>query len=445
MMSSTHSEGPDKATGVWNILLAPLHSPHTFGAFEQQGHSMALIFIHGVNSRAEDPGYAAQCLLIEKFLKKHFTGATINNKALSSVTPCFPYWGGLATKFAWNMESLPSQGIDSLGTLGVDPDLRPLVATLVEQIPNPKDATGAPILGIAKRSLPQAVKVVSDLLLSEAKPEQSEEIAQFLFALQEYAEAHPSPAWLAALTTDPQLLSMLATEAANSTQTGPEALGVQSAGILNLLTLAATKFKGAVAAVAGSMLDVPGNFLSTHLLAWGRRPLNEVLGRFFGDVFVYLDTRKDKTSPGDIPKAILSEIDAAITSSPAQDPVIIIGHSLGGVITYDLLSHFRPDLEVDLFISFGSQVSHFEEIKRFKASDPGISMPNRVHPPPNIKHWINVFDPVDIFSYACAKIFERVQDFRYDTGTYTIKAHGAYFHQAAFYKKLRDRINALNT
>ncbi|HKO59293.1 MAG TPA: hypothetical protein VJ276_25730, partial [Thermoanaerobaculia bacterium] len=63
--------------------------------------------------------------------------------------------------------------------------------------------------------------------------------------------------------------------------------------------------------------------------------------------------------------------------------------------------------------------------------------------PPNIRRWINVFDEVDIFAYACGKVFDRVQDFQYDTQTYTIKAHGAYFDQNRFYERLRTKINGL--
>ena len=54
-----------------------------------------------------------------------------------------------------------------------------------------------------------------------------------------------------------------------------------------------------------------------------------------------------------------------------------------------------------------------------------------------------MFDEVDIFSYACARVFDRVHDFHYDTQTYTIKAHGAYFDQDRFYSRLRDRIDQL--
>ena len=114
------------------------------------------------------------------------------------------------------------------------------------------------------------------------------------------------------------------------------------------------------------------------------------------------------------------------------------------MITFDLLSHFRTDLVVDLFVTVGSQVSHFEEMKRFKSSDPAVGPPNRAVTPANVRRWINVFDEVDIFSYACDKVFDRVLDFHYDTQTYTIKAHGAYFEQDRFYSRLRTRIDQLS-
>lgn len=404
---------------------------------------MAVIFVHGVNNRKEEPGYGVRCLLIEKFLAKHLAGVKINKKTVTIAKPRFPYWGDLATKFAWDMQSLPSEGIDSLGPSGVEPDLRPLVATFAEQVTNARSASGAPLLEIAKKSLSQSVQLVADLLLGEIKADQSEKVADFIFCLQEYAETNPSPPWLVGLTTDAQFINKIANEASKQGQQGPEALGATVADVLYPLTIGASKFKAAVASAPDVMLDITGNFISTRLLAWGRRPLNATLGRFFGDVFVYLDTRNDKNDPGEIPRRVLSEIDNAIEAAPSQDPVVIIGHSLGGVIIYDLLSHFRPELNVDLFVSVGSQVSHFEEVKRFKNSDPHIGHPERVRPPSNIKHWINVFDPVDIFSYACSKIFERVEDFSYDTRTYTIKAHGAYLGQARFYERLRKRIDEL--
>jgi hypothetical protein len=114
------------------------------------------------------------------------------------------------------------------------------------------------------------------------------------------------------------------------------------------------------------------------------------------------------------------------------------------VISFDLLGHFRPDLQVDLFVSVGSQVAHFEEMKLFRESDDAVRPPAKAKTPANILHWINVYDEVDIFSYACDRVFDRVDvDARYDTKTYVIKAHSAFFKQARFYKRLRARVDQL--
>lgn len=284
--------------------------------------------------------------------------------------------------------------------------------------------------------------MISDLLLQTAAENQADVVADFIVAARGYAEANPSPAWLGAIATDEQLLNRLVTEAKTAAPAGVQALGVLN-NVLNPLAAASAKFKASMQSAAMTVLDRSGDFASTKLLAWQRRPLNETLGRFFGDIFIYLDTRGDKGAPGPIPKLILDAIDTAKAAGPANEPLVVIGHSLGGVICFDLFGHFRPDLTIDLFVTVGSQISHFEEIKRFKTSKPTIKGPQRAPTPANIKRWINVFDEVDIFSYACDQVFDRVVDFEYDTQTYVLKSHGAYFEQDRFYARLRARIDAL--
>ena len=45
---------------------------------------------------------------------------------------------------------------------------------------------------------------------------------------------------------------------------------------------------------------------------------------------------------------------------------MIVGHSLGGVITYNILTHFAPEIAVDVFVSVGSQVALFEEMTLYR-------------------------------------------------------------------------------
>jgi hypothetical protein len=403
---------------------------------------MPVVFVHGVNTRDTEPGYDARIRMIAGFVESAWAGLEVGGKPVKSLKPSFPYWGDLATRFAWDMASLPKDGVQALGP-GVPEDLRPAVAVLADALAKPSAAQNEPLLSLARqRSLADAVGLLATLMVRSAAKADAADTAAFVVAAGAYAEKNPKPAWLAPLATDEQFLGMLVLEVDQSGGPG----GVQALGILGkvmgAVSAAGAAIKNAAKSVAGAALDRVGDFASTKLLAWQRRALNENLGRFFGDVFVYLDDRGDKAKPGQIPGRVLAAFDAARAAAP-NEPFVVVAHSLGGVITFDLLSHFRPDIPVDLLVTVGSQVSHFEEIKRFKDSDPAVGAPQRAVTPKNVARWINVLDGVDIFSYACEAVFDRVTDFEYDTKTYVVKAHGAYFEQARFYDRLRTRIEEL--
>ncbi|HEY0019614.1 MAG TPA: alpha/beta fold hydrolase [Longimicrobium sp.] len=404
---------------------------------------MPLVFVHGVNNRKEDPGYDVRIGLTQRFFDQHLAGVLIGGKPLGSTTATFPYWGDLATQFPWDMAGIPPMdGNQALGS--VQPDMRVIVAMLHDRLGDLASGQDQPLATLAKRSLPDAVALITDLLLLETAAQDADVTAAFIAEAQSYAEAHPYPVWLPSVTTDQQFIGQLIASVKASGSGGLDALGSPFAKIGNWIGAGAAKLKGEVKKAVGTVVDRVGDYASTQTLAWARRPLNATLGRFFGDVFAYLDHRGTRQSPGPIPQRILASLDAARAAAPGE-PLVIVGHSLGGVITFDLFSHFRPDVQVDLFVSVGSQISHFEEMKRFRTSDPTI--PSTAVPrapcPANIKRWLNIFDPVDIFSYACRPVFDNVIDYAYDTRTYTIKAHGAYFDQKRLYERLRERINQL--
>jgi hypothetical protein len=399
---------------------------------------MPIVFVHGVNNRL-GPSYEAGRLAKEGFLKRHLTGATIHGKQLTAIPKVwFPYWGDLATDFAWKMASLPEGEMQSLGGTA-SPDLQPLVAQLRDALPGTLGPE--PLTALAKQRLALAVDVINALALDTAEAGKEAEVASFVIATSAYADQNPKPPWLAAVANDSQLIAQL--QAQVTAPAGVQALGALGS-VFGKVSLGAARLKQAVAGIAGKAVDKTGDFASTKLLGWARSPLNEVLGRFFGDIFIYFNERGDAAQPGKIPQRILAAVDDARQSSPAAEPLVLIGHSLGGVITMDLLGSFRPNLEVDLFVSVGSQVAHFEELKLYRASDKTVGPPKRAKKPANIHRWINVYDEVDIFAYAADRVFEGVNvDARYDTATYTIKAHGAYFDQDRFYQRLRARIDGL--
>jgi hypothetical protein len=340
-------------------------------------------------------------------------------------------------KFAWNMESLPRPQMQALGG-SPDVQLQAILGHIRDAFPNlPADN---PLLALARVRLSLAVDAINHLALTATTAGDEAAVAEFVVAASAYADANPKPGWLQNVQTDQDLITQLAAQI--QAQPGGQALGIIG-GIVGKIKLGAAKLTQAVKNMAGTAVDKAGDFVSTKLLASTRGALNETLGRFFGDIFVYLDQRGDQGNPGKIPSLVLKAYDDALAAAP-NEPFVVIGHSLGGVISMDLLSHFRPDINVDLFISVGSQVAHFEEMKLYKASDGLIKLPNKAKTAANIKRWINVFDPVDVFSYSVDRIYDRVDvDAPYDTETYTIKAHGAYLQQDRFYQRIRARIDAL--
>jgi hypothetical protein len=315
-----------------------------------------------------------------------------------------------------------------------------MVATIAESS-TVGDPTRTPLLSLARRSLVDAVDVLSKALLASQTDSSLEEpeLVAFIVGAQSYAQRNVHPEWLGEIANDGQLLDRLLDEVQGESSEGNVefvALGIQDS-LRDKLIGAADTIRGAVAGAEKWVLDRGGDFVSTRLVAWGRRPLNGVLGRFLGDIFTYLSTRGEPGAMGDILDTISEQIDAARTPG---EPLIIVGHSLGGVIAFDLLSYYRTDVEVDLLVTVGSQVAHFAEIKRLKISTNSDGAPKKLAVPTNIKRWINIFDPIDILAYAAADVFDRVEDYGYDTRTHTIDAHSAYFVQSRFFERLMQRI-----
>ena len=149
-----------------------------------------------------------------------------------------------------------------------------------------------------------------------------------------------------------------------------------------------------------------------------RKKLNATVTRFAGDAFVYLATRGEPGKEGPIVAGVLKSLKKAEAAKTAKDnKLIVIAHSFGGEIIYDVLTRFWPELEVDCLISVGSQIGLFEEMKLYLASDakiPAHYPDGKVPMPPKLKRWLNVFDMNDVLSYRVAPVFDGAQDFKYD-------------------------------
>jgi hypothetical protein len=243
----------------------------------------------------------------------------------------------------------------------------------------------------------------------------------------DYAANHPEPQWVAT-ATEGNFVDQLNFAAGASEE---ESFG--AGGVLDSLKEAASRLLHAVpdatSAVAARLL---------------RMKLNATVTRFAGDAFVYLANRGTKETPGAIVATVLNALhEATKARTPDDDRLVVIAHSFGGEIMYDILTYFDSSLQVDYLVTVGSQVGLFEEMKLYVASRSDVP-PNppegRVAMPPQVKRWLNVFDTNDVLSYRLEPVFSGASDYSYDTGFSALGAHGGYFSRPSFYRRLASRL-----
>lgn len=419
---------------------------------------MPLVFVHGVNVR-DDGSYYQDVNARNSFFKRFALSAVFANP--QAVDIFNPYWGQYGVKFAWNQASLPQSGIEELGP----EDELPLLLLHQTQLSETPD-TETVLLQVARRSLEEAVDLLWGVSSQQVDPTQAEALADLAVRATDYVAHNPHPAWLDAISNDRAFLRDLQLAVEDWQPQGPfsttqfpttqdsqnwEALGFDDTW--EQIKEGASRLKGAVSSLAGrTLVDI------------ARPGLHHQASRFMGDVLVYLQQRGTKENPGAIVREVMAALEQAsnqIHSQPQpkankleanklednkleDDKLIVIAHSMGGNISYDILTHFRPDIQVDVFVTVGSQVALLEEMKLFMNSDPS-QPPNpktdRLPLPPNIKRWLNVFDYNDVFGFAAAGVFQGVQDFSYVTGKGVISAHTTYFTRPSLHRRLGERLN----
>ncbi len=165
------------------------------------------------------------------------------------------------------------------------------------------------------------------------------------------------------------------------------------------------------------------------------------VGFFLGDVFAYLNDGKLRA---DIRSEILKGLLAAHAAKGADEKLIVIGHSLGGVILVDMLSSptesgLPGDFRIDALLTVGSQPGLFQALGLFVEPQEGTKTPR----PQCVAAWFNVFDPLDPLAFRCEPIFSDVKDMRFDSITGVASAHTTYFKRPQFYARARRRLREI--
>lgn len=369
-----------------------------------------LVFIHGVNTRrAPDPAAydAAVAARRDAFRKECFVRGTHGFYD--------PYWGGKGAEpdlggLYLRMEGDAALAIDG-GATPMAPDLQ-----------------GRLLLEAACQDFDGILNTLALVLAErEATRPDALRIADYLAARDDGQHGPQPPDWLAdpTIASDDAFLQRLEQELPGSAE------GVALGGLGSRMKTAGRKILGA----AIGLVDGPAERLA--------RRVTPVLARFFGDAFIYLQEDERRHAI----QAIVTQdlVAAARAAKNNQEPLIVVGHSMGANIFYDMITDPNWQAEVDatlgfafradLFLSVGTQLGLFEELKLFSNKDPGpVQFPLR------LDRWWHVYNRIDVLSFGAKGVFTGVEQFSIDTRASIIEAHGAYFASPVLFRRLRRRL-----
>ncbi|MEU5718689.1 hypothetical protein AB0G71_23545 [Streptomyces sp. NPDC020403] len=120
--------------------------------------------------------------------------------------------------------------------------------------------------------------------------------------------------------------------------------------------------------------------------------------------------------------------------APLEPPVVLLGHSLGGIICLDTLIA-GPLPGVELLVTVGSQGPFLYETG---------ALPALAHPDPlpgHVPPWLNLYDRRDLLGYAAAPLFPgRAHDVATDSRQPFPVAHSAYWTDPAVFRAIGERL-----
>lgn len=195
----------------------------------------------------------------------------------------------------------------------------------------------------------------------------------------------------------------------------------------------------AIDAVTGRVRQAASGLLYSLV----RDSVRPAIGLFSGDVFAYLHDSRLRTS---IQKVVGDALREAHANKTAGEPLIVVGHSMGGVILTDMLSDLAAsglpsDLKVDCLFTVGSQPGLFQSVGALTGTP--ATAGGKSPKPACVAAWVNVFDPLDPLAFRAAPVFHNVVDVKFDSATGVTSAHTTYFKRPQFYARMRRRLSGL--
>jgi hypothetical protein len=168
--------------------------------------------------------------------------------------------------------------------------------------------------------------------------------------------------------------------------------------------------------------------LGSRLLVSRRAALSGHSVGAVGDILSYLSRGQE----------VREYLAAAIRALEGRGPVVVLGHSLGGIVAVDLLAgRSAAGPPVDLLVTVGSQAPLLYELDALPSRPYGTGLPAA------FPRWLNVYDRRDLLSYLAAGAFagdSRITDVPVDNRQPVSAAHSAYWANRDFYRILAEAL-----
>ena len=415
---------------------------------------MPIVYVHGVATRDPEKEFTDVRHYLRRFI------APLLSNFPDEVWIEQAYWGDVAVRFAWEGASRPRSLLLGQGTgnaIGTPAEQAILAATMRDSLDRlPSLCPAEPRAGLTSGRSGGGATPLPLRLKDLSSEELSDLFVDILLPSIDDDELRPRASLLAdTLAHDGEFLGSLAAMSNSASEcelvvsrlnTGLKPEWVGMGGSREVFR----SFGDRLYEVTSRALSLPGVATSV-VVGELRKGLNDFVSNFFGDVFAYLKNRlhEDGQSPGQIPARFLEKLLTAreIQMQRADEPIVVLSHSMGGQIVYDALTHFMPrdarfeGLRIDYWCATASQVGFFEEAKLFIESRDDYQRGNPVpFPEQHLKAWWNVWDYNDFISFTTRGIIAGVDDQPYHSGMSLIGAHSGYLQRPSFYRNFAERL-----
>jgi hypothetical protein len=404
---------------------------------------MTVIYVHGVKVRSAEHG-----VQLGKSFRRWLSPKLSVDNDVVGYEPVF--WGDLAASFRWNLASRPPTKLLGMGGaadfagLG---SLRGAPEEAIFDVVASQEVVAGPVIGV-----PTDAKTPSAPPLASVPVSNRPDFLADLYLACLPARRDP-------IVEAPELAGLAAAAAAVASRWDAIAAEEEDDDALarRLVAEVDAELRGGSVIGMGGIADWieradevlrraavwPGDVVGT--LAGEARPkLNEFVAYFVGDVFTYLIRRGDRNAVGPIPTRILQALRVAQKRKrDTGEKIVVVSHSMGGQLVYDALTYFcdgdesLADIEVDHWITCGSQVSLFAEMQLF-LGQPDAAAGAKLPMPARVKAWTNFYDTNDLVGFVMAPVFEGVSDREYDTGYGLLFAHTGFLARPSFYRAVAD-------